>query len=187
MRQEFEYIRHGTTCLCAGIDVATGQITGYSLGPTRTEQDLLAFVETQVSQLEPEEEVVFLFDQLNTHKSASLVKWVAGQIGHVGSLGVKGVSGILRNQATRMAFLQDPRHTIRFMFTPKHCSWLNPIENWFSRLARRCLKNASFSSVDDLIDKVTNFINYHNDCLAKPFEWNFDGFTKEHPIAIYAR
>lgn len=185
VRREFEYTRHGTTCLCAGIDVATGKITGYTMQPTRTEQDLLAFVEQQVSQLEPEERVIFLFDQLNTHKSASLVRWVAGQVGFQGDLGQKGMSGILKSQVTRMAFLQKAEHSIRFLFTPKHCSWLNPIENWFSRLARRCLSAASFTSLDAMITEVQTFIAYHNDCLAKPFNWRFDGFTKEHSIAVY--
>lgn len=183
LRQEFEYIRHGTTCLCAGVDVATGLITGYTLQPTRTETDLLAFVEDQVSKLEAEEQVVFLFDQLNTHKSASLVKWVAGQIGYKEDLGKKGKSGILKSLKTRMTFLEEKSHSIRFLFTPKHCSWLNPIENWFARLSRYCLKNASFTSVDNLIKEVDEFITYHNGCMAKPFNWKFDGFSKDRPIA----
>lgn len=182
LRQEYEYTRHGTLSLIAGIDVASGQLLHYQMGPSRTEQDWLAFIEQQVMALEPDEEVVFLMDQLNTHKSASLVRWVAGQIGYTGDLGCKGGRGILKNQASRMAFLEQSHHPIRFIFTPKHCSWLNPIENWFARLSRSVLKGLSVVSIQELERKVANYITYYNSCLAKAFNWKFDGFDVDRPL-----
>ena len=182
LRQEFEYTRHGTLNLIAGIDVATGRLLHHASGPTRNEQDYWVFIEQQVSKLEPDEQVIFLMDQLNTHKSASLVRWVAGQIGFTGSLGIKGKVGILKNQKTRMAFLEQTDHAIRFLFTPKHCSWLNPIENWLARLARSALKNLSVDSLAELERAINAYIEYYNDYLARPFNWKFDGFSLDRPL-----
>jgi len=183
LRQEYEYTRHGTLSLIAGIDVATGQLLHYQIGPTRTEEDWLAFIEQQVMALEADEKVVFLMDQLNTHKSASLVRWVAGQIGYTHDLGRKGLRGILKNQDSRMEFLERADHDIRFIFTPKHCSWLNPIENWFARLSRSALKGLSVDSLEQLEEKVVSYITYYNGCLAKAFNWTFDGFDIDRPLA----
>jgi len=143
----------------------------------------LAFIEQQVMALEADEKVVFLMDQLNTHKSASLVRWVAGQIGYTHDLGRKGLRGILKNQDSRMEFLERADHDIRFIFTPKHCSWLNPIENWFARLSRSALKGLSVDSLEQLEEKVVSYITYYNGCLAKAFNWTFDGFDIDRPLA----
>ena len=90
-------------------------------------------------------------------------------------LGRKGQSGILKNVESRRAFLVDKAHQIRFVYTPKHCSWLNQIECWFSILARRALRRGSFVSVDALNKALVDFIEYFNRLFAKPFKWTFTG------------
>ena len=76
---------------------------------------------------------------------------------------------------SRAAFLADPRHRLRFVYTPKHASWLNQIELGFSILVRRLLKRASFASVDQLKERVLAFIEYFNRTLAKPCKWTYTG------------
>jgi len=173
-RREFEYIRRGTLCLIANFYVATGQILAPSIGPTRKEKDFLKHI-IQTVDTHPNDKWVFIVDQLNTHQSASLVEWVASQCEIPQELGIKGVEGILKTMGSRKAFLCDPTHRIRFVYTPRHCSWMNQIEIWFSILGRRLLKRASFVSIQDLKGRVLAFIDYFNRVLSKPFKWTYTG------------
>ena len=173
-RVEFEYIRHGTLCLMANFDVVTGRVVSPTIGETRTEVDFVAHIDETIAT-DPEATWIFVADQLNTHVAASLVELVASRCGLEDELGVKGESGILESMKTRRAFLEDTSHRIRFVYTPRHCSWLNQVEIWFSILARRLLKRASFTSLDDLRERVLDFIAYFNEVLSKPFRWTYTG------------
>lgn len=174
-RREFEYIRHGTQCLMVNFQVATGQIIAPSIGPTRTERDFVDHI-AQAVTIHPEKEWIFIVDQLNTHKSEGVVRFVAQQCGiDENTLGVKGKSGILKSMETRKAFLEDESQRIRFVYTPKHTSWLNQVEIWFSILVRKLLKRASFTSLEDLRKRILDFIDYFNRTMAKPFKWTYTG------------
>jgi len=173
-RREYEYLRHGTLCLIANWHVALGKVIAPSVGPTRTEQDYLEHIRNTVAT-DSNAGWVFIHDQLNTHQSESLVRFVAETEEMDVDLGKKGKSGILKSVKTRKTFLADPSHRIRFVCTPKHSSWLNQIEIWFSILARRLLKRASFTSTEDLHQRILDFINYFNKTMAGPFRWTYDG------------
>jgi hypothetical protein len=79
---------------------------------------------------DPEAGWIFIVDQLNIHKSASLVRLVAQRCGIETDLGVKDKCCILESMAICSAFLSNPKHRIRFVYVPKHTSWLNQIECW---------------------------------------------------------
>lgn len=172
-RREFEYIRHGTQTLIANFEVGLGQVLCPSLGDSRTEADFVAHIARTVAT-DPDAGWTFVLDQLNIHQSEGLVIGVAQQCQLTDALGQKGKTAILATMASRAAFLTDPAHRIRFVYTPKHSSWLNQIELWFSILMRRLLKRASFVSIADLNQRILEFIAFFNR-TAKPFKWTYTG------------
>jgi len=173
-RREFEYIRHGTQSMIINFEVATGQVITPSIGDTRTEADFAAHIRQTIAS-DPDGVWVVVLDNLNTHQSESLVRLVAEQCGITDDLGVKGKSGVLQSMASRAAFLSDPTHRIQMVYVPKHTSWLNQVEIWLSILVRRVIKRGNFTSVDDLKQKVLDFIAYFNRTMAKPFQWTYRG------------
>jgi len=174
-RREYEYIRHGTCSFIISRDVASGQVIAPLAGPRRTEADFLAHLQGVIASDPTATRWHVVTDNLNTHWSESVVRWVASESDMDHDLGVKGETGILHNRQSRTAFLSEKTHRIVFHYTPKHSSWLNQIEIWLSILVRKLIQRGSFTSVADLKQKVFAFIAYYNRTMAKPFKWTYQG------------
>ena len=171
---EFEYERHGTQTLIAGLNVTTGQVFG-ECGATRTEEDLKDFIAKMATENPGYKKYRFVGDQLNPHKSESLVLFVATYCEITRDMGIKGKEGILKSMQTREDFLCEPDKKIVFHYTPKHASWMNQIEVWFGMLAKKVIKRGNFKNTDELKGKIMAFIDYFNKTMAKPFKWTYQG------------
>jgi transposase len=89
--------------------------------------------------------------------------------------GEEGKKGALKSVKTRQEFLSDLSHRIRFVYTPKHSSWLNQVEIVFGIIMRKVIRRGNFTSVEDLRNKIVAFIEYFNQVFAKPFNWTYTG------------
>ncbi len=174
-KQEFEYIRHGTQTLIANWHVAQGKVITPTIQATRTESDFVQHIRETIATAS-EAGWIFVLDQLNIHRSESLVRFVAELCEIRVDLGEKGKRGILKSMSSRAEFLSDKNHRIRFVYVPLHTSWLNQIECWFSILVRRLIKRSSFLSTEELKQKILDFIEYFNQYFGKPFVWKFKGY-----------
>ena len=76
------------------------------------------------------------------------------------------------SKATRKWLANRPR--FRTCHTPKHASWLDQAELFFSILTRGLLRRGEFTSRQDLADKIENFTVACNR-TAKPYRWTYDG------------
>lgn len=175
-KEETQYTRHGAVCLTAAWDVAQGQVVQQKVQETRTNDDFAHFIE-QTTSSDPEGKWVFVLDNLNTHSGEALVRLIARLEGiDETTLGDKQKRrGILGSIQSRQAFLNDPERRIRFVYTPKHSSWLNQVEVIFGIIKRRGLVGASFKSIAELIARINQFIAYYNTTFARPMNWTYTG------------
>ena len=148
-RREHEYTRNGTQCLFACLNVQEGDVIGMS-SKTRNRFDLIRFLDICDEQIPvvEGEKIVAVSDNLSTRGTEEVQQW-----------------------------LKDHRRW-RFQFTPKHASWLNQIEIFFSILYRRLLKHGIFTSEADLAEQMLAFIETYNQ-TARPFKWTYTGKVLE--------
>ncbi len=148
-RREHEYTRNGTQCLFAALKVHHGEVLGMA-SKTRNRWDLIRFLDLLDAEIPMVEgqKIIAVSDNLSTRGTDEVEQWLA----------------------------DHPRWS--FQFTPKHASWLNQIEIFFSILWRRLLKHGIFTSEQDLAEQMLAYIETYNQ-TATPFKWTYTGKTLE--------
>jgi transposase len=183
-KRECQYTRHGTLSLIGSWHVVLGQLIHTTIAVTRTGEDFANHIE-QTIQTDPDANWIFVMDNLNIHCGEEAVRLIARKEGVAdNTLGnKKRRRGILGSTKSRREFLRDPSHRIRFVFLPKHSSWLNQIEVVFGIISKRVMRHGSFTSTNDLQSKLLAFIEYFNQTYAKPFNWTYTGKPTRSPTS----
>jgi DDE superfamily endonuclease len=167
-KREFEYIRHGTRTLITSFVVPTGEVV-WDLGPTRTSADFARHLGQVACHFRQYSGFDWVVDNLNTHWSMEVCEWIAA------FSDVSFNPWELRTGRQRRAFLTDPTHKHVFHFTPKHGSWLNQVELWFSVLSRRFLRRGDFSGVAEFEQRLRVFLEAYNAGHAHAYRWTYTG------------
>jgi transposase len=152
LRYEFEYKRHGVAALLAAFDVRTGEVHGRVV-PHRTANALVEFLEA-VARRYPEKQVYVVWDNLNIHYDGNDERWTA--------------------------FNRRHGERFHFRYTPKHASWMNQVEIWFSILQRRVIRYGNFPSAATLREKVVGFIAHWNRWERHPFRWTWRSESRQN-------
>ena len=177
-RREHEYIRHGTQVLINSLAVATGQLA-WTIGATRKATDFVAHLKEAYHRLPGMQRYDWVMDNLNTHWSLDVCRLVARWCK------LPFEPHALKTGPQRRAFLNDPSHRHVFHCTPKHGSWLNQAELFFSVLHRRFLARGSFSSAKDFVRHLERFLKDDNARHAHPYRWTYTGepLVRDTPLS----
>ena len=167
-RREYEYVRHGTRCLLASLVVATGEVV-WDLGPTRTALDFANHLLHTADRCWGCRGLTWVVDNLNTHYSREVCEVLALLNDQAPR------PGRWRTAAQRRAYVAAPGHRFRLVFLPRHGSWLNQVELFFSVLARRFLRRGDFAGVAQFEERLGIFLEAYNAAEAHPYRWSYRG------------
>ena len=125
LARNHEYKRHGTLSLLAGIDLVTGKVHGLVKERHRS-REFIAFLKLLNAAYPASTAIKLILDNHSAHISKETKAWLATQ----------------------------PEGRFIFVFTPKHGSWLNLVEGFFSKLARSVLRHIRVASKQELEDRI---------------------------------
>jgi hypothetical protein len=177
-RREHEYVRHGTRALFASFVTATGEVV-WDLGPTRTSEDFAAHLLHTARRFLAWPRITWVVDNLNTHWSLAACEILA-------LLNERDYDPKkLRHGRQRKAFVTDPTLRYRFEFTPRHGSWLNQVELFFSVLARQFLRLGDFAGGAQFERRLGKYLRQYNREEAHPYRWTYTGepLVRETPFS----
>ncbi len=144
---EHEYRRAGATHLFAAFDTRSGHAFGLTVRRKR-QVEYLALLEHLDRSIPASVTTIHLLaDNVSVHHGKQVRQWLAAH----------------------------PRFVAHF--TPVHCSWMNPVEQWFGILRRKRLRSPNFADVTALQRAILQFINEWNQ-IAHPFHWTAGSFDK---------
>lgn len=127
--RDYEYIRHGTLSLLAGIDLLTGTIH-YQIHEKHRSSEFIEFLKSMDAYYPKNVKIQVILDNHSIHTSKETQK-----------------------------YLETLPQRFQFIFTPKHASWLNIIESLFSKMTRSLLRGMRVSSKEELIDRISQYFN----------------------------
>ena len=140
--RDYEYKRLGTVSLMAGLDLHDGHVHALVRDRHRS-QEFIEFLE-EIDQRYPDDwKIRLVMDNHSAHVSKETLKWLEGR-----------------------------QNRFEFVFTPKHASWLNMVEIFFSKMARSFLRSLRVKSKDELVERLYKYIKEINESPVI-FRWKY--------------
>lgn len=155
IKRDYEYRRLGTVSLLAGIDLQTGEAIPL-VKDTHNSDDYIEFLKVLDSRYPKEDKIRLVLDNLRVHRSEKVQKYISSVPGR-----------------------------FEFVFTPRHASWLNLIEGFFSKMTKQMLKGIRVGTKDEL---VTRIYKYFEEINAEPvvykWSWHLDDIDPTEHVQI---
>ena len=130
--RDYEYKRHGTVSLLAGMDLYTGEIIPL-VRSSHKSSDFIDFLKILDEKYDSELKIRIILDNHSAHTSKETMRYLATRPGR-----------------------------FVFVFTPTHGSWLNLIESFFSKMARAFLRGIRVSSKEELVERIYKYMDEVN-------------------------
>lgn len=131
--RDYEYKRLGTVSLLAGIDLQTGEAIPL-VRDTHNSKDYIEFLKLLDAKYPKKDKIRLVLDNLKVHTSDETRKYLATILGR-----------------------------FEFVFTPKHGSWLNLVEGFFSKLTRQSIRGIRVKSKEELINRIYKYFDEVNE------------------------
>ena len=155
IKRDYEYRCLGTISLSAGIDLQTGKAIPL-VKDTHNSDDYIEFLKVLDSRYPKEDKIRLVLDNLRVHRSEKVQKYISSVPGR-----------------------------FEFVFTPRHASWLNLIEGFFSKMTKQMLKGIRVGTKDEL---VTRIYKYFEEINAEPvvykWSWHLDDIDPTEHVQI---
>ena len=140
--RDYEYKRLGTVSLLAGIDLQTGEAIPL-VSDTHNSSDYINFLKLLDKKYPKKDKIRLVLDNLKVHTSDETRKYLTTVPGR-----------------------------FEFVFTPKHGSWLNLIEGFFSKLTRQSLKGIRVKTKEELINRIYKYFDEANESPVV-YHWKY--------------
>jgi transposase len=142
IHRDYEYVRHGTVCLQAALDLVTGFVH-YRITERNRSEEFIEFLKMLDAQYPDRMKLKIILDNLKVHSSVETMK-----------------------------YLKTVPNRFEFIFTPKHASWLNIIETFFSKTTRTVLRGIRAKSKEEITERISRYIDTLNQAPVV-FKWSY--------------
>lgn len=153
--RDYEYKRFGTLSLLAGIDLQTGEAIPL-VSETHSSKDYIEFLKILDSKYQKGDKIRIVLDNLKVHTSEATRNYLATVTGR-----------------------------FEFVFTPKHGSWLNMVEGFFSKMTKQMLRGIRVKSKEELKERIyLYFAEINEEPVVFHWKYNLDDIDVSEEIIV---
>ena len=155
IQRDYEYKRLGTLSLLAGIDLQTGEAIPL-VSDTHNSEDYIEFLKILDAKYPKEDKIRLILDNLKVHTSQKVVE-----------------------------YLQTIPGRFEFVFTPKHASWLNLVEGFFSKMTKQMLRGIRVNTKQELEKRIYKYFEEINDDpVVYHWGWNLEDVDSDEAVKV---